>query len=586
MRLTVPQVGGTAVVQLVTAIALVLAGAACDSPARVKPWRHAPDPAAEAAAAPRSAALDAPTDADTRAAREHTMRIQVDAEPGRLTPLVSPSVWARRITLGTIFEPLLRYLPPDEANPAGSYGPRLAQQWKVMPGGMEVRITLQPDVTFSDGVALTSSDVQFTLDAIRDPKNRIDQLRPLLDDVDAIELITSREVRLRMKRPSAWALRALAEIPILPMHVYDGSLTGGGQLVGSGPWKLASNKGGVVHLTRYDKYWGGPAAIADLEFIYQPDAQEAIIEAKRGALDLIPALIPAYIPEQINAPAIAAGFVPFDLAPPRMHVLVWNAARPPLDDANVRHALALLLDRRAIAKDAYHGLARPALWPIWPGGLASGPEAPVPEFDPAGAGKLLDAAGWSDHNKDNVRDRDGKPLHIVLVGLEHPTKPDAANPRIHATARDAFIDAARRAGVIVDVKTGTESWLVKRVADGQFDAVEEVWAGMVDEDVTALVAGPPASRVVTVAPAGAEADAKAPVRASSPRVERALDALGAAWDPAERARLAPELAAALGETWPVAGIVADTPHGLIARRIVGARAWDGWLDLSVLRFAK
>ena len=73
-----PQVG------VIAALALF----ACDSPARVKPWRHAPDPTAEAANAP---ALAGPVrgrraTADVHAARGHTLRIHIDAEPGRLTP--------------------------------------------------------------------------------------------------------------------------------------------------------------------------------------------------------------------------------------------------------------------------------------------------------------------------------------------------------------------------------------------------------------------------------------------------------------------------------------------------------------------
>jgi hypothetical protein len=56
-------------------------------------------------------------------------------------------------------------------------------------------------------------------------------------------------------------------------------------------------------------------------------------------------------------------------------------------------------------------------------------------------------------------------------------------------------------------------------------------------------------------------DPAAPELHISPRIDRALDALAAAWDPAERAKLAPELAAGLAETWPLAGIVADAPRG-------------------------
>jgi len=548
--------------QVAALVALAVA-VGCDSPARVKPWRHAPDPTTEAQRAPGSPALveaAAASEPEARAARGHTLRIHVDAEPGRLNPLVAPSLWARRIALGTIFEPLLRYVPPDGQGPA-RYAPRLARSWRVAASGLELRIELEPGVTFHDGVPLTAGDVQFTLDAVRDPRKAVDQLRPLLDDVEAIELVGPHELRLRLKRPSGWVLRALAEIPILPMHVYDGSLLAGGALIGTGPWRLASNKGGTVHLARYDRYWAGAAAIADLEFVHEPDAAVALREAKRGGIDLVPALIPAHWPEQASAPGIVAGFHPVELAPPRLRYLAFNAARPPLDDPQVRHALALLIDRRTIARRVFDGLARPALWPIWPGGPINGAEAAVPEFDPAAAARLLDAAGWTDSEpKDGIRDRAGKQLRLVMIGGDKPAPRDASGPPVKLE-RDYFVEAARRIGVVIDVKTGGEAWLDKRLADAGYDLAELVWSGMVDSDPAPLVGH------------------------GSPRIDRALDALGAAWDPAERARLAPELAAGLAETWPLAGIVADAPQGLIAKRLRGVRVWDGWIDLSQLSFA-
>jgi ABC-type transport system substrate-binding protein len=545
-----------ALVRGLVAAALVVG---CDSPARVKPWRHAPDPASEAEHAKGSPALAEPGEVDLHAARSHTLRIHVDAEPGRLTPLVAPSAWARRITLGTIFEPLVRYLPPDGKG-AGHYAPRLARSWRVAASGLEIRVELEPDVVFHDGHPLTAGDVQFTLDAVRDPRKAIDQLRPMLADVEAVELVSAHEIRLRLKRPSSWVLRALAEIPILPMHVYDGSLLGGGALIGTGPWKLASNKAGVAHLTRNDRYWAGKPAIADLEFVYEPDAAVALREAKRGELDVIASLIPAHWPDQANAPGIVAAFRPLELAPPRLRYLAFNAARPPLDDPRVRHALALLIDRRTVARRVFGGLARPALWPIWPGGPVSGPEATVPEFDPAGAARLLDAAGWTDSEpKDGIRDHAGWQLRLVMIGGDRPVARDASGPP-QKTERDIFVEAARRLGIVVDIRTGGEAWLEKRIADGAYDLAELVWSGMVDADPAPLLAH------------------------TSPRIDRVLDTLAAAWDPAERARLAAELAAALAESWPLAGIVADAPHGLVAKRLTGVHVWDGWIDLSQLGF--
>jgi peptide/nickel transport system substrate-binding protein len=273
----------------------------------------------------------------------------------------------------------------------------------------------------------------------------------MLEDIEAIELISPRELRIRLKRPSGWVLRALAEIPILPMHVYDGSLLAGGALIGTGPWTLASNKAGVVHLTRHDGYWGSKPAIADLEFVYEPDAAVALNKAKRGELDVVPTLIPAHWPEQANAPGIVARFRPLELATPRLRYLAFNAQRALLGDPGVRHALALLVDRRAIAKRVFDGLTRPALWPIWPGGPISGTEAPVPDFDPAGAAKLLDAAGWTDTDpKDGIRDHAGKQLRLVMVGGDKPVAKDASGPP-HKLERDYFIEAARRIGVVIEL---------------------------------------------------------------------------------------------------------------------------------------
>lgn len=544
----------------------------CDSPARVKPWRHAPDPSVidEAAgettgsgtpvapSSPSLTSIDKDADPQAHARRAHTLRIHMDGEPGKLSPLVAPSVWARRITLGTVFEPLIRYAPPDDGQAAGSYAPRLARAWKIAPSGLEIRIELQPQVVFHDGRPLTSSDVMFTLDAVRDPRRRVEHLRPLLDDVEAIELISPHELRLRLKRPNGWVLRALAEIPILPMHVYDGSLLAGGALVGTGPWKLTAHKAGVIHLAKNDRYWGTAPAIADVEFVYEPDAAVALNAAKRGDFDIIPSLIPAHWPEQANAPGIVARFRPLELAPPRIRVLAFNTARVPLDDPHLRHALALIVDRRTIAKRVFDGLARPALWPIWPGGPLSASEPGVADLDPAAAAKLLDAAGWTDADpKDGIRDQAGKQLRLVMVGGDKPIAKDASNPQAKL-AREYFVVAARRIGVVIDIKTGNDAWLDKRIADGNYDIAELAWSGMVDSDIAPLVAH------------------------GSPAVDRALAGLVAAWDPSERARLAPELATALDQAWPFAGVVADAPRGLIAIRVRGARVWDGWIDLSQL----
>jgi peptide/nickel transport system substrate-binding protein len=554
------------------AAAVVVGAAGCESPARVKPWRHAADPTDEASRAPRSPALAADDPATAvHAARAHTLRIAMDAEPRQLNPLTSPSTWTLRATMGTVFETLIRY----QRTPGGNgYASGLARAWKVSSGGTEIKLELEPDVVFHDGRSLSSVDVQFTLDLIRDPRSGIDHLRWMLAAVDAVELVTSREVRLRLSRPDGWVLRALASIPILPMHVYQGSVSGsgsgpGGAVVGTGPWKLVAWKDGVIHLGAWDRYRGGPPAIADVELVALPDAAKALTLAKRGEIDIVPELIPAHWPEQASAPGIATSFVPLVLAPPRLRYIVFDASTPPTDDARVRQALGLLVDRRELARVAYDGLARPIAGPVWPGGPIDGAELEAPPFDPAAAGKLLDAAGWRDSNHDGVRDRDGAQLRLSVLVVERDAK-DIPGAGKGVPERDPVLDAWKRAGIGVDVRAGTEAVLMNRLRDGEFDAAFVEWGGAADLDMSPQLASGRADNLA---------------RIGSRRLDHALAALGEVWDPAERTRLGAEVAAAFAEAMPWAPIVAVAPQGLVHRRVKGVTVWDGWIDLTRLALA-
>jgi hypothetical protein len=149
-----------------------------------------------------------------------------------------------------------------------------------------------------------------------------------------------------------------------------------------------------------------------------------------------------------------------------------------------------------------------------------------------------------------------------MLGTDRPEPKDASAPP-QKLARDYFVEAARKMGVVIEVREGGVEYLAKRVGEGEYDLVEMSWNGMVDMDLGALV-GPSAHR------------------GPAPRVDRALDAFGAAWDPAQRAKLATDLGAALHESWPIAGVVVDASQGLVHKRVQGLRVWDGWFDVSAL----
>jgi peptide/nickel transport system substrate-binding protein len=521
---------------------------------------------AVADAVPRSAALvREEDDLAVRARRAHTLRIHMDAEPRSLNPLLAPSQWTRRAVVGTVFETLIHYVPPQGGTGAGPghYLPGLARSWRIQGGGSEIILELDPDARFHDGRSLTAVDVQFTLDTVRDPGKRIDHLRGALAAVTAVEMVTSRSLRIRLSHPDGWVLRALAEIPILSYATYKDDLNGGGKLIGSGPYRVTSNEGGVVHLTRWNEHAGPAPAIADIEFVYQPDASAALMAAKRGELDIIPALIPEHWPEQASAPGLEQSFENLELTPPSFRYMLFAAARPPTDDARVRKALSLLVDRKKLAQEVDDGLTRPIALPIWPGGPGDGPAPAAPVLDPGAAGRLLDEAGWIDADGDGLREKGGQKLTLDVLVLEH----DGGKPH---PEQQRVLDGLKRAGIGLVVRAGTKAVLENRLRDGDFNLAFLEWSGAVDTDLTTLVGTGGAANFG---------------RFSSRRVDRALDALRGVWEPESRAPLMGELSAALADELPLAGLVANAPQGLVHRRVQGVVVWDGWLDLRKLSLA-
>lgn len=535
---------------------------ACDcAPARSKPWRHAPEPVIESDLASRSDLLAEETERiEARQRRAHTLRVHMRARPDHLNPMIDPSVWTLRVAADTIFETLVRYVAPEGGAGAGPgrYLPGLARSWRVLPGGREIRIDLEPDVTFHDGRRMTSVDVQFSLDAVRDPHIDAGHLREHFTGITSVELISPTALRIRLARPDAYVLRALAQIPILPRHIYEDRLRRGGDgpSIGTGPYRLERQGDRIIHLRRSDDYWGQAPAIPDIEFVYLADAAEALIAAKRGELDIIPALAPVHYPEQASAPGLEATFEPLRLEPPHLRYLAMNTTRPPFDDVRVRHAVALMIDRPAIAQQVHDGLARPVPGPVWPGGPGDGAAPATPAFDPAAAAALMEQAGWIDVDGDGIRERDGQRLRLSILSTGNG---DAERKRV--------IDGLDKLGIKVYPRVGNPAVLGNRLRAGDFDLALVEWRGEVDRDLSPLL--------------GTGGDLNHG-RFSDRGVDRMLGELATAWEPAQRAPLMRELAEAFADHWPVAPIVAPHPYGLVHRRVRGAAPWNGWLLLRAL----
>ncbi|MBI4511850.1 MAG: peptide ABC transporter substrate-binding protein [Deltaproteobacteria bacterium] len=530
----------------------------CDGPpARSKHWRHASVPPLETPSNDHDGGA-LPTGVST--SRVTGLRVRLEVDPTHLNPLVEPDEGSLQVAENTIFEPLLRHAPSPSGGP-GSLEPVLAESFRVMPSGLELRFRLRDRVTFHDGRPFSAVDAQFSLDEARSSHAPSTRLANLLADVASVELWGPRDLRITLRRPSAGVVRALAEVPMLPAHAYGlGDLARNPRNrapIGTGPFKFHRwEKGVEIVLQRNDSYWGKQPSAEELVFLIEPDAAQALLRAKKGEIDLVPSLIREHYPEQLSTPGLVESFSPIRLRPPRFRYVLVNARRPPMDDVRVRRAAALLMDRTRIARDAYHGLARPIAGPAWPGGPGDGPSPEPPAFDPSAAARLLDEAGWRDGDKDGVRERGREKLRIVFLV--------ASDARTDAE-REVVVGGLRKAGFLVEVRQGERAFLMNRLRAGDFDAAVMEFRGRVDDDLSPLVATGGSLNLGGF---------------SSPTVDAACAALDRTWEPEARASRVAELARLLVTEMPFIPLVAPDPVGLVQRRVKGLVVSDGWFSAA------
>jgi len=221
-----------------------------------------------------------------------------------------------------------------------------------------------------------------------------------------------------MKRTGLYAVNALLEVVPVPKHLLDSiapldlrNAPFNRNPVGNGFYKFVSwTAGQNLTLEVNAEKPDGRAAIDRIVMRFLPDINSALTELLTGGGDLIPKLPPNLKPrvDQSSTAKVYNG--------PRVRPawITWNTRKPPFDDARVRRALLMAVDRGTLAKAMFGDIGQPALFPI-PAVLRehSASVRAVP-YDTAGARRLLEEVGWRDTNGDGVLDRNGRPLRFEI----------------------------------------------------------------------------------------------------------------------------------------------------------------------------
>ena len=250
--------------------------------------------------------------------------------------------------------------------PNGQIRPDLATSWAFSKNHESVTFNLRKGVRFSDGSPLTAEDVVFSITRALNPKSIYAVLWG--GAVKKVTAIGALQVRVDLRRPFAPLLSTLATAQGSVVSKKAWSRLGKAAAqhpVGTGPFTLQRwDKGNQLILVPNQYYWGKKPYLSKVIFKVVGDDNARILQLRSGTVDAIDTVPP----NQVQSLRSAGNRVEIVYGQSTL-LIPMNEGVKPFQDRNVRLALSSALDREAIAKVSYFGLAKPALSPLPSGSL-------------------------------------------------------------------------------------------------------------------------------------------------------------------------------------------------------------------------
>jgi oligopeptide transport system substrate-binding protein len=359
---------------------------------------------AAAGCKPRQTLVDA-------ARGDQTLHLGNGAEPGDLDPHLATAYIEFNILLA-LGEGLTAL---DEAT--GRPAPAAASSWDVSADGLRYTFRLRPEAKWSDGGPLLASHFLFSFERILRPALGSEYAYMLFpvrgaEDFNAgrttdfssvgFSAPDERTLVVDLSSPTPYFLGLVAHQAWFPVHpptiLKHGKIDQRGtawtrpeNFVGNGAYRLAVwSRHDRIEVVRHPHYWSGDTAGPRRVVFYPTDnvaADESAYRAgqRHATYDLAPDRIATY---RAQSPS------PLRIDPLlETRYLRFNTTRAPFDDSRVRRALALAIDREALAASVLQGSRLPAFHYVPPGagGFTSQSRQP---HDPAAARALLAEAGF------------------------------------------------------------------------------------------------------------------------------------------------------------------------------------------------
>lgn len=369
--------------------------------------------------------------------------------------------------------------------------------WQTSEDSMYDKVVMRDDLTWSDGKPITAHDVAFSFQVIMNPKVPIPAVRSGTDRLRWVEAYDDQTIVYFHKEPLAtnvWNIN----FPIIPKHIYEKSVDEDPTLQNSryhvqqesdpvvgGAYRIASRARGqeIVLERREDYYMHDGKQVRDKPYFKQirfrviEDNNTSLLAIKSGEIDELELTAEQWMTQtegsdfySNNTKASGAEWVYFYFG--------WNNQIPLFDDARVRKAMSFAFDHKEMLETLNYGLYEPCNG-IFHSTSWMAPDDPAPPYkqDLDQAEKLLDEAGWTDHDGDGIRDKEigGRlvPFEFSLLVSNVPERIKLCN---------LLKENLDSIGIICHIRPLESTVLQQRMLNREFQACFAGWGTGADPD--------------------------------------------------------------------------------------------------------
>ncbi|MDR7556281.1 MAG: ABC transporter substrate-binding protein [Armatimonadota bacterium] len=275
----------------------------------------------------------------------------------------------------------------------GNVKPWLAESWTTEDGGRSLVFKIRDNVKMHDGRTVTADDVVYSLERFR----RLSIGRSALAMVESITAQPGNRVKITTRTPFAPLLKTFIYQTITVYSKAAIERVGDEEFskhpIGPGPYRFVRLvRGDRMELEAFDQYWAGKPRIRRIVVRYVPDMSARVAALEAGDVDVIHDFTPQDAERIRSNPNLvfinppSAGFIRFNM----------NTQRPPFNDVRVRQAMTYAIDRDAIVKQIFRGLARVSRSLVPANAVGYVETYDVYRYNPERARQLLREAGVPD----------------------------------------------------------------------------------------------------------------------------------------------------------------------------------------------